>query len=96
MTRTARMYSQPQLEIYADDVKCSHGSSTGRLDENALFYMQTRGIAPQEARLLLMSAFVSDVIGQVRIPALADRLRHLVELRFRGEMEKCRGCKMCK
>lgn len=96
MTRTARMYSQPQLEIYADDVKCSHGSSTGRLDENALFYMQTRGIAPQEARLLLMSAFVADVIGQVRIPALADRLRHLVELRFRGEMEKCRGCKMCK
>lgn len=96
MTRTARMYSQPQLEIYADDVKCSHGSSTGQLDENALFYMQTRGIPPHEARLLLMTAFVADVIGQVRIPALADRLRHLVEKRFRGEMQKCQGCKMCK
>ncbi len=96
LTRTARMYSQPQLEIYADDVKCSHGSSTGQLDENALFYMQARGIPPHEARLLLMNAFVSDVIGQVRIPALADRLRHLVEKRFRGEMQKCKGCKMCK
>ncbi|MGI6218546.1 MAG: Fe-S cluster assembly protein SufD [Bacteroidaceae bacterium] len=96
MTRTARMYSQPQLEIYADDVKCSHGSSTGQLDESALFYMQTRGIPPHEARLLLMNAFVADVIGQVRIPALADRLRHLVEKRFRGEMQKCKGCKMCK
>lgn len=96
MTRTARMYTQPQLEIYADDVKCGHGSTVGQLDENALFYMQARGIPEAEARLLLMFAFVADVIDHVRIPALADRLHHLVEKRFRGELHKCEGCKICK
>lgn len=96
MTRTARMYTQPQLEIYADDVKCGHGSTIGQLDENALFYMQARGIPEAEARLLLMFAFVADVIDHVRIPALADRLHHLVEKRFRGELHKCEGCKICK
>lgn len=53
-TREARMYTQPQLEIYADDVKCSHGATVGQLDENALFYMRQRGITLKEARLLLM------------------------------------------
>ena len=61
-TREARMYTQPQLEIYADDVKCSHGATVGQLDENALFYMQQRGISLKEARLLLMFAFVNEVI----------------------------------
>ena len=58
-TREARMYTQPQLEIYADDVKCSHGATVGQLDEKALFYMQQRGISYKEARLLLMFAFVN-------------------------------------
>ena len=61
-TREAHMYTQPQLEIYADDVKCSHGATVGQLDENALFYMQQRGISLKEARLLLMFAFVNEVI----------------------------------
>ena len=61
-TRDAHMYTQPQLEIYADDVKCSHGATVGQLDENALFYMQQRGISLKEARLLLMFAFVNEVI----------------------------------
>lgn len=56
------MYTQPQLEIYADDVKCSHGATVGQLDDNALFYMRQRGIAEREARLLLMFAFVNEVI----------------------------------
>ncbi len=95
-TREARMYTQPQLEIYADDVKCSHGSTVGQLDENALFYMRARGISEKEARLLLMFAFVNDVIDNIRMEALKDRLHLLVEKRFRGELNKCQGCSICK
>ncbi|WP_337625158.1 Fe-S cluster assembly protein SufD [Phocaeicola sp.] len=95
-TREARMYTQPQLEIYADDVKCSHGATVGQLDENALFYMQQRGIPLKEARLLLMFAFVGEVIDCIRMEALKDRLHRLVEKRFRGELNKCQGCAICK
>ena len=95
-TRDAHMYTQPQLEIYADDLKCSHGATVGQLDENALFYMQQRGISLHEARLLLMFAFVNEVIDTIRLEALKDRLHLLVEKRFRGELNKCRGCAMCK
>ena len=94
-TREARMYTQPQLEIYADDVKCSHGATVGQLDENALFYMQQRGISLKEARLLLMYAFVNEVIDQIRMEAMKDRLHHLIEKRFRGELSKCQNCSMC-
>ena len=95
-TKEARMYTQPQLEIYADDVKCSHGATVGQLDENALFYMQQRGISLKEARLLLMFAFVNEVIDNIRMEALRDRLHLLVEKRFRGELNKCQGCAICK
>ncbi|MDR1980426.1 MAG: Fe-S cluster assembly protein SufD, partial [Tannerellaceae bacterium] len=66
-TREARMFSKPQLEIYADDVKCSHGMTTGRLDENALFYLQSRGIPSEEARMMLSIAFTADVVDNVRV-----------------------------
>jgi len=92
----ARAYSQPMLEIYADDVKCNHGSTTGKLDETALFYMRQRGIDEREARLLLQHAFVNDVLLRVDVEHLRDRLSRLVELRFRGELDKCRGCNVCK
>lgn len=95
-TREAHMYSKPQLEIYADDVKCSHGMTTGQLDENALFYLQSRGIPKDEARMLLSVAFTSDVIDHVRLEGLQDRLHKLVEKRFRGELAKCSGCRICK
>lgn len=95
-TREARMYSKPQLEIYADDVKCSHGMTTGQLDEEAIFYMRSRGISLEEARMLLSVAFTSDVIDHVRVEALRDRLHRLVEKRFRGELAKCAGCRICK
>lgn len=95
-TRQARMYTQPQLEIYADDVKCSHGATVGQLDETALFYMRQRGIPQHEARLLLMFAFVNEVIDTIRLDALKDRLHLLVEKRFRGELNKCQGCAICK
>ncbi len=96
ITRSARMYTQPQLEIYADDVKCSHGATVGQLDENALFYMQQRGISLKEARLLLMFAFVNEVIDNVSLDVLKERLHILVEKRFRGELSKCVGCAICK
>lgn len=95
-TREARMYSKPQLEIYADDVKCSHGMTTGQLDETALFYMRSRGISATDARMLLMVAFTSDVIDLVRVEALKDRLHMLIEKRFKGELSKCDGCHICK
>lgn len=94
-TRQARMYTQPQLEIYADDVKCSHGATIGQLDDNALFYMRARGISEKEARLLLMFAFVNEVIDTIRLEPLKDRLHQLVEKRFRGELAKCQGCAIC-
>jgi Fe-S cluster assembly protein SufD len=96
LTRQARMYTQPQLEIYADDVKCSHGATVGQLNEDALFYMQQRGISLGEARQLLMRAFVGEVIDGIRLEALRDRLHHLVEKRFRGELGKCGDCSVCK
>ena len=95
-TRKARMYTQPMLEIYADDVKCSHGSTVGQLNDAALFYMQQRGISQKEARLLLQNAFVNEVIDKIQLVPLRDRLHYLVEKRFRGELSKCEGCKLCK
>ena len=95
-TKEARMYSQPMLEIYADDVKCSHGSTVGQLNEQALFYMQQRGISREEAQMLLKFAFAGEVIDAISLEALRDRLHHLVEKRFRGELSRCSGCKLCK
>jgi len=65
LSDTAEMRTQPQLEIYADDVKATHGASTGQLDESALFYMQQRGIDKQKARQLLVNAFMKDVIEAI-------------------------------
>ncbi len=88
----AHIYTKPQLEIYADDVKCSHGATVGQLDQQALFYMRTRGISEAEARMLLMFAFMSDVTDLVRLDALKERLKQLVERRFRGELSRCKQC----
>lgn len=95
-TREARMFTQPMLEIYADDVKCSHGSTVGQLNDAAMFYMRQRGISEKEAKLLLEFAFVNEVIDTIKLEPLRDRLHHLVEKRFRGELSKCEGCKLCR
>jgi len=95
-TKKARMYTQPMLEIYADDVKCAHGSTVGQLNDAAVFYMQQRGISRKEAQLLLQFAFINEVIDQMELEPLRDRLHYLVEKRFRGELNKCEGCKLCK
>lgn len=94
--KTARMYTQPMLEIYADDVKCSHGSTVGQLNDAALFYMEQRGISQKEAKLLLEFAFINEVVDHIQLEPLRDRLHILVEKRFRGELFRCRGCKICK
>jgi Fe-S cluster assembly protein SufD len=95
-TKEARMFTQPMLEIYADDVKCSHGSTVGQLNDAALFYMRQRGISLQEAKTLLQNAFINEVIDKMELEPLRDRLHYLVEKRFRGELNKCDGCKLCK
>lgn len=95
-TKRARMFTQPMLEIYADDVKCAHGSTVGQLNDAALFYMRQRGISLKEAKLLLEFAFVNEVIDSIQLEPLKDRLHYLVEKRFRGELNKCDGCKLCK
>ena len=94
-TKEARMYTQPMLEIYADDVKCAHGSTVGQLNDAALFYMRQRGISLDEAKLLLQNAFINEVIDHMQLEPLRDRLHYLVEKRFRGELNKCTGCKLC-
>jgi len=95
-TKETRMYTQPMLEIYADDVKCAHGSTVGQLNDAALFYMRQRGIPLNEAKLLLQNAFINEVIDHMQLEPLRDRLHYLVEKRFRGELNKCSGCKLCK
>ena len=88
----ARMHSKPQLLIYNDDVKCSHGATTGQLDQRAIFYMQARGIPLAEARRMLMQAFLMDVVDTIHLEPLRDRLRHMVERRFAGEAASCHSC----
>ena len=84
------------LEIYADDVKCSHGSTVGQLGDEALFYMRQRGISLEEARLLMKAAFITEVIDMIPLEPLRDRLHFQVDKRLRGELSKCEGCKLCK
>ncbi|WP_306351150.1 Fe-S cluster assembly protein SufD [Flavobacterium sp. '19STA2R22 D10 B1'] len=74
----ASINAKPQLEIFADDVKCSHGCTIGQLDESAMFYMQSRGIPYKEARALLMYAFTNEVISSIKIPALKARITKII------------------
>lgn len=92
----AKMYAKPQLEIYADDVKCSHGLTTGHLDDEAMFYLQARGIPKAEAKMLLMVAFTKDVLQLINIESLKERLEFLIDKRFRGELMRCGNCNVCK
>ncbi len=92
LSETATMDTKPQLEIYADDVKCSHGATVGQLDEDALFYLRSRGIDAREARLMLMFAFAHDVIKNIPIEALRERIDNLVLKRLRGELSYCDSC----
>ena len=89
----ARVYSKPTLEIYDDDVKCSHGSAIGQLDEKQIFYMRTRGLSEDQARFLLKQAFMADVIERISMPDFRMRIHSLVERRFSGGDRNCVSCK---
>ncbi len=92
LSKDAKMHTKPQLEIYADDVKCSHGATVGQLDENALFYLQARGIPKSEAKLMMMFAFASEVISGIKEETLRNRIQDLVNKRLRGELSRCKNC----
>ncbi len=91
-SKTAKAYTQPHLEIYADDVKCSHGATVGSLNEDELFYMRSRGIAKDEAKLLQQQAFAYAVLEKVSNENLRERLGSLLESRLRGEFSECSNC----
>ena len=74
----ATINTKPQLEIYADDVKCSHGCTVGQLDKNALFYLKSRGIPEKEATALLMYGFANNILESVRIPEIKNRINHII------------------
>lgn len=92
LTDKATVDSKPFLEIYNDDVKCSHGSTIGQLDETALFYICSRGISERTAKTLLMYAFCDEVIQKIAITALAERLSDMVKKRLHGELTVCDEC----
>lgn len=81
------IHTRPQLIIDADDVKCSHGATVGHLDEEAKFYMLTRGIPQQEVTRLLMRAFLQDVLSEIPHPAIQEQIESLIEARLKGEKE---------
>jgi Fe-S cluster assembly protein SufD len=92
LTDKAVVNSMPFLEIYADDVKCSHGATVGQLDENAMFYLRSRGISVENARLLLLYAFAAEVINHIKIEPLKIRIDDMIKKRLRGELSICDQC----
>ena len=92
LTSTAKVNSQPFLEIYADDVKCSHGTSTGQLDQEAMFYMRQRGISKANARILLMYAFAAEVSNHIGNEMLHEHIDDMIKRRLRGELSICETC----
>ena len=86
ISEDASVNSKPELEIYADDVKCSHGSTTGQLDDEALFYLRARGISQKGATQLLLTAFMSDVLGKISIPEVKNKVVEVINNRFDWEI----------
>ncbi len=92
LTDTARVNSKPFMEIYNDDVKCSHGSTTGQLDQESMFYLRQRGIGEETARMLLMFAFADEIVAKIAIPQLRQRIEDMVKKRLQGELQICEQC----
>lgn len=92
LSDTALMQTKPQLIIDADDVKCSHGATVGQIDREALFFLRSRGIGENKARLMMMNAFAYEVIQNIRVEPLRDRINDLVDKRLRGDLSKCHSC----
>lgn len=87
MSEDASVNSKPELEIYADDVKCSHGSTTGQLDDEAIFYLRARGLSEKSAKQLMLTAFMSDVLNKITIPAVKAKVFKTINERFNWELE---------
>lgn len=87
LSDNANMYAKPQLEIFADDVKCSHGATTGQLDDDALFYLRSRGIGEQNAKALLNFAFASDVVEKINIEPLKHSLLKNLAVKLNSQIE---------
>ncbi len=85
LSDSANVNSKPELEIYADDVKCSHGSTTGQLDDEAIFYLRARGISEKAAKQLMVSAFIGDVLDKIENEAFLAKVHTLLEERFGWE-----------
>ncbi len=92
LTDNANMQTKPQLIIDADDVKCSHGATVGQIDEEALFYLRSRGINEDKARLMMMNAFAHEVVKEIKLEPLRDRIDELVDKRLQGEVARCHDC----
>jgi len=92
MTSTAKINTMPFLEIYADDVQCSHGATVGQLDNEAMFYLMQRGIPFDDARMLLMFAFVAEITDNIKIKTLKTNIDDMVKKRLRGELSICDRC----
>ena len=92
LTDEANVMTKPFLEIYADNVKCSHGSTVGQLHEEAMFYLRSRGICEQNARILLMHAFAKEIVDKITIEALSERTERLIRKRLTGEIISCNHC----
>ena len=95
LTDEAKISSKPFLEIYADDVKCSHGATVGQLDNDAVFYLRSRGICEKNARMLLMHAFAKEVVDKIKIDSLQQYVEDLVEKRLTGQPIACTQCTLC-
>ena len=94
LANTARVNTKPQLIIDNDDVKCSHGATVGQIDEEAMFYLRSRGIGADEARMMMMAAFAHDIVRRVRLEPLRNKVATMVEKRLRGEKVGCESCKI--
>ncbi len=92
LTDKAKVNARPFLEIYNDDVKCSHGATVGQLDSEALFYLKTRGISDRSAKMLLMYAFCEEVLSKSDITELKEGLADLIKRRLQGELTGCGEC----
>jgi Fe-S cluster assembly protein SufD len=92
LTETAKVHSKPFLEIYNDDVKCSHGSTTGQLDPEAMFYLRQRSIGEENARMLLMYAFADEILRKITIDPLRSRIEDMIKKRLQGELQICEQC----
>lgn len=92
MSDTAKVNAKPFLEIYADDVKCSHGATVGQLDPEAMFYLRQRGICEANARLLLLYAFAGEIVDKISIDALKVRVDDMIRKRLKGELHICDTC----